>query len=525
MSAIQRKLDSFDFNRKKLDALIKRTKQFNDTFRGNYAKDYSHDDVESFLWSDVELKKIKQEIDEYNESFEMAEAVYKSVEDDEDKTPKYLHIRDTLTHDIEKLEEMEQKLGEKINKNEKSKSRLSTIITKSQNQNAMKRGLDKIEQDYNSKKLLTEELIKYLEKKKRKDERLRSLYEYKDNLNEMKGLIDVAKNQEASLKRDINTDIEKLDNNTAFIRRYLDTVLPTLNEMKKIEHDVKAFINSSKLVQKTEDNKVRDAKLLRKALKEDALSIETKKRITNLLGLENGLIAAQASVSRQQEGLNVHIFDLVDGGKMRMPSTISPYLARTNADVQLAVGQEFDYLKLKPVPVYKKGHDHSPCFAPNTEKSGVSRQPDQGGKDHEMKLLKGFTPVQMTEMQKLVYHLYHPYAYDMNALFVHSAGSGKSWLMSLLASTMARGGYSIMFIIDDSISKELYDAILHHCADFNVQNFLIGHGGSLSKEFTRTEKAPECMAGKIHSTGKNESRGNEDDDDDDEDDEDDNYDK
>ena len=62
MSAIQRKLDSFDFNRKKLDALIKRTKQFNDTFRGTYAKDYSHDDVESFLWSDVELKKIKQEI-------------------------------------------------------------------------------------------------------------------------------------------------------------------------------------------------------------------------------------------------------------------------------------------------------------------------------------------------------------------------------------------------------------------------------------------------------------------------------
>jgi hypothetical protein len=536
---LTKRIEDFDKSRRRLDNLKKRIHDYKTNFRKKYADGYVHENTKKSLMQRGDITRIQNELkntntlnvymQEYNTVRQLPEAPVgpnRQVIDD-NKSLRYAMVNKYLKSRIDHFEKEIDNISAQKSNNDKLKEKLKRIRENLSEKKPLN-DIQEIKKEYDDLLSKSVEIMRLIQQipivegddsaNRDYDETLKKVTQYSDDLrygSDIQKMGDDAMNEEKKLRTELALDIQAVDNNTKNVTELEEEIKKHVADLQKTEAEATMFINTTALRKKQESGKTKEQKLFEKAMKEDTLSDDTKKNISVALGTKNGSIAAESSVLRKQDGLNLHVFDLIDD-KMRMPSTMHPYKARTNLELQLAVGAEFDYLKLKPVPVYKRGKNSSVCFGPTLDATTTSRQPDKEGKEQEETLLKGFAPAQMTDMQKLCYHLFHPYAYDMNALFVHSAGSGKSWLISLLASTMARGEYNIMLVIDPDITKEVYDAILHHCADFNVQNFLIGHKGTLSRRFVRADKTPDCMNGEIQ-TVEDEDKDDDDEDDDDED--------
>lgn len=102
--------------------------------------------------------------------------------------------------------------------------------------------------------------------------------------------------------------------------------------------------------------------------------------------------------------------------------------------------------------------------------------------------------------QKLTYHYMQPYNQvgnhiGVNALLVHSAGSGKTCTASLIMSVFARAGYTIIPASKLSINADLPQAAVINQCDFNIQQWT--HGRPITDvvlhEFLRRvrQKIPE----------------------------------
>ena len=75
--------------------------------------------------------------------------------------------------------------------------------------------------------------------------------------------------------------------------------------------------------------------------------------------------------------------------------------------------------------------------------------------------------------QKLVYHYMHPYTPpDLNVLLYHSAGSGKTATMMMLASFFNRAGYTTLIVTKKSLVREYLKAAFEQQADINIQHYL-----------------------------------------------------
>lgn len=91
----------------------------------------------------------------------------------------------------------------------------------------------------------------------------------------------------------------------------------------------------------------------------------------------------------------------------------------------------------------------------------------------------GCVPGVLSLAQKLSYHYMQPYNTNANVMLVHSAGAGKTCTGTLIASTFARAGYTVIFVTKDSLKTEYPEtAVLKQC-DFNVQQFTTGMGKKL----------------------------------------------
>lgn len=82
--------------------------------------------------------------------------------------------------------------------------------------------------------------------------------------------------------------------------------------------------------------------------------------------------------------------------------------------------------------------------------------------------------------QKLTYHYMQPYNVikghtGVNALLMHSAGSGKSCTAAMIASIYGRAGYTIMVVSKKSIKEEIEKASIFNQCDVNLQQFLKGN--------------------------------------------------
>ena len=82
--------------------------------------------------------------------------------------------------------------------------------------------------------------------------------------------------------------------------------------------------------------------------------------------------------------------------------------------------------------------------------------------------------------QKLTYHYMQPYnqykkRVGVNALLVHSAGSGKSCTAAAIASIFGRAGYTIMLVSKRELKEEIQKAAMDNQCDFNIQQYTRGN--------------------------------------------------
>ena len=83
----------------------------------------------------------------------------------------------------------------------------------------------------------------------------------------------------------------------------------------------------------------------------------------------------------------------------------------------------------------------------------------------------------LSEYQRWCYHLFHPYQTDIHGTaFNASAGSGKSFIIALLASTHGRAGRKVFVATKPSLRSELSMAMFRVRADVNIQNMVTGCG-------------------------------------------------
>lgn len=81
---------------------------------------------------------------------------------------------------------------------------------------------------------------------------------------------------------------------------------------------------------------------------------------------------------------------------------------------------------------------------------------------------------ELNRAQKIAYHALHPYNGGVNAVLVHSTGSGKTGTGRLILSLFARAGYDIVTVAPIKIQGNLTNEAFHAQADFNVQQYTRG---------------------------------------------------
>jgi hypothetical protein len=510
------------------------TKEYGNNYRpgpgGTMAKIISEEQLK--LETTVQIKLIKNDLSRFAKESKslLQQEEQKNVGDD------YLLIEgDRIHYGITYLVEQLENLKQMLEKQQVSISEIKEFIEKVIKADRLRKGQSAYEKlfkevDYISKRAssLRVRIVNAIGESKDAEEKnilggyLEKTTEYVQQTAEDSELMRTMTNtvkQSELYKQSVLDEQKQATERAAQVNETLELVNKLLKIANKDLTDTGRVVNSIKTYRSTQQRREEDRKLTKKAILEEAAGGKVRLGSSvRTLGVFNAKEAALSAVGCK-DGINVLVFDLVKG-KMRLPSTVHPYTpGATNLDIQKAVGVEFSNLKLSPLDLSKKPPYTSSCFGVKIDASKhKSLQPTERERAREIEYLKGFVQASLTEMQKLVYHLFHPMAYDMNCLFVHSAGSGKSWLLALLGSTMGIGDYNILFVTKQSISKEIYDAILYHGADFNVQNFVIGHDGTLSKRFVRVEKTPDCANGvEIESVEQKLELQTEEDEDDDED--------
>lgn len=92
------------------------------------------------------------------------------------------------------------------------------------------------------------------------------------------------------------------------------------------------------------------------------------------------------------------------------------------------------------------------------------------------------TEPKLTPYQRWAYQFFHPYQSDIpGMLFAASAGLGKSWIITLIASMHARAGFQVIMATKPTLRLELALAMFKSRADLNVQNAVEGCGLKLDE--------------------------------------------